>query len=197
MGVLCVRFVPSPRTRPITSVESIPDLPGSWYQRPRRRRGQLLLRNIGTLKIWDILCLISSLLRNETNTNYRTSKTFGPQTSTLFVELNERGKTTFSLRDVEDITGLRGSSARNPVFKAESAGWSLACALGSTISYRFELGRATEYIGDPYVIAKELCAGLLSVARLRDGTAAYGHPAATHNLRQPRTSQATATHSWS
>jgi hypothetical protein len=32
----------SPRTRPITPVESIRDLPGSWYLRPRRRRAQLV-----------------------------------------------------------------------------------------------------------------------------------------------------------
>ena len=40
------------------------------------------------------------------------TKSLGPQTSTLFVELNERSKATFNLRDVEEITGLRGSSAR-------------------------------------------------------------------------------------
>jgi hypothetical protein len=33
----------SPRTWLVTPVESTPLLPGSWYQGPRRRRGQLLL----------------------------------------------------------------------------------------------------------------------------------------------------------
>jgi hypothetical protein len=40
------------------------------------------------------------------------SKTLGPRSSALWVELNERGHTTFSLRNVEEITGLQGSSAR-------------------------------------------------------------------------------------
>jgi hypothetical protein len=66
------------------------------------------------------------------------SKTFGPRSSALWVELNERGKTTFSLRDVEEITGLRS---------------------GLYTLVPFELGRATEYIGDPYVIAREMCEG--------------------------------------
>lgn len=93
------------------------------------------------------------------STRYHTSKTLGRQTSSLFVELNERGKTTFTLRDVEDITGLRGSSARTLILKAEKRGLVTRLRPGLYTLVPFELGRATEYIGDPYVIAKELCAG--------------------------------------
>ncbi|HKN36577.1 MAG TPA: hypothetical protein VJX16_25320 [Terriglobales bacterium] len=89
--------------------------------------------------------------------NYHSSKTLGRQTSRLFVELNERGKTTFSLRDVEQITKLRGSSARSLIFKAEKRGLITRLRPGLYTLVPFELGRATEYIGDPYVIAKELC----------------------------------------
>jgi hypothetical protein len=46
------------------------------------------------------------------------AKTLGPQTSALFVELNEGSKATFNLRDVEKITGLQGSSARTLIHKA-------------------------------------------------------------------------------
>src|ERR1700677_4860818 len=61
------------------------------------------------------------------------SKTLGPRSSALWVELNERGKTTFSLRDVEEITGLRGSSARTLIHKAERRGeWKLGC-VGSVL----------------------------------------------------------------
>lgn len=93
------------------------------------------------------------------NTQYNTNKTLGRQTSSLFVELNERGKTTFTLRDVEDITGLRGSSARTLILKAERRGLVTRLRPGLYTLVPFELGRATEYVGDPYVIAKELCAG--------------------------------------
>ena len=90
---------------------------------------------------------------------YHYRKTLGPQTSLLFVELNERGKTTFSLRDVEQITKLRGSSARTLILKAEKRGLITRLRPGLYTLVPFELGRATEYVGDPYVIAKELCSG--------------------------------------
>jgi predicted transcriptional regulator of viral defense system len=76
------------------------------------------------------------------------------------VELNERGHTTFSLRDVEEITGLRGSSARTLIHKAERRGLVTRLRAGLYTLVPFELGRATEYVGDPYVIAREMCEGL-------------------------------------
>jgi predicted transcriptional regulator of viral defense system len=90
---------------------------------------------------------------------YQSSKTLGSQTSSVFVELNERGKTTFGLRDVEEITGLHGSSARTLVHKAARRGLVTRLRSGLYTLVPFELGRATEYIGNPYVIARELCGG--------------------------------------
>ena len=87
------------------------------------------------------------------------SKTLGPRSSALWVELNERGHTTFSLRDVEEITGLRGSSARTLIHKAERRGLVTRLRSGLYTLVPFELGRATEYVGDPYVIAREMCEG--------------------------------------
>jgi len=75
------------------------------------------------------------------------------------VELNERGKTMFGLRNVEDITGLHGSSARSLILKAEKRGLITRLRPGLYTLVPFELGRAAEYVGDPYVIAKELCRG--------------------------------------
>lgn len=88
-----------------------------------------------------------------------TSKTLGPRSSTLWVELHERGHTTFNLRDVEEITGLQGSSARTLIHKAERRGLVTRLRSGLYTLVPFELGRATEYVGDPYVIAREMCAG--------------------------------------
>jgi predicted transcriptional regulator of viral defense system len=87
------------------------------------------------------------------------SKTLGPRSSALWMELNERGHTTFSLRDVEEITGLRGSSARTLIHKAERRGLVTRLRAGLYTLVPFELGRATEYVGDPYVIAREMCEG--------------------------------------
>ena len=88
-------------------------------------------------------------------------KTLGLRSSALLVGLNEQRKTTFSLRDVEEITGLRGSSARTLVHKAERRGLVTRLRSGLYTLVPFEMGRATEYIGDPYVIAREMCDGRL------------------------------------
>lgn len=87
------------------------------------------------------------------------SKTLGPMSSNLLVELNEKGKTTFSLRDVEEITGLRGSSARTLIHKAERRGLLTRLRSGLYTLIPFELGRTTEYVGDPYFIAHKMCEG--------------------------------------
>ena len=92
-------------------------------------------------------------------TSARGSKTLGPRSSALWMELNERGHTTFSLRDVEEITGLRGSSARTLIHKAERRGLATRIRSGLYTLVPFEMGRATEYVGDPYVIAREMCEG--------------------------------------
>ena len=84
------------------------------------------------------------------------TKTLGRQTSKLFVELNQLNKTTFRLRDVEKITGLRGTSARTLMHKAERRGLVTRLQSGLYTLVPFELGRETEYVGDPYVIAREL-----------------------------------------
>lgn len=92
------------------------------------------------------------------NTEYN-SKTLGPVSSKLWIELNERGKSTFTLRDVEQITGLKACSARTLVHKAERRGLVTRLRSGLYTMVPFELGRATEYVGDPYVIAREMCKG--------------------------------------
>src|SRR6266436_6045772 len=84
------------------------------------------------------------------------TKTLGRQTSRLFVELNQLNKATFRLRDVEKITGLKGTSARTLIHKAERRGLVTRLQPGLYTLVPFELGRATEYVGDPYVIAREL-----------------------------------------
>ena len=101
------------------------------------------------------------------------SKTLGPVSSTLWIELNERGKSTFSLRDVEQITGLKASSARTLVHKAERRGLVTRLRSGLYTMVPFELGRATEYVGDPYVITREMCEG--HTYFLSDGSAMELH----------------------
>ena len=83
-------------------------------------------------------------------------KTLGPRAAQLFIELNERRRTTFALSDVQAITHLSASSARNLVHKAQRRGLVTRLKPGLYNLVPFELGRATEHIGSPYLIAREL-----------------------------------------
>jgi len=89
--------------------------------------------------------------------NYHSqAKTLGPRAAQLFTELNELRRTTFTLVDVVSITGLSASSARNLVYKAQQRGLVTRLKPGLYNLVPFELGRATEHIGSPYLIACEL-----------------------------------------
>src|SRR6202142_2443430 len=117
------------------------------------------------LSIYDIMFLFRSLSGNNMSAEYNSKttgpglKTLGPRSSALWVELNERGKTTFTLQDAEEITGLRNSSVRTLIHKAERRGLITRLRSGLYTLVPFEMGRATEYVGDPYVIAREMCEG--------------------------------------
>ena len=87
---------------------------------------------------------------------HATFKTLGPRAAQLFTELNEQHRTTFALSDVEAITHLSASSARNLVHKAQQRGLVTRLKPGLYNLVPFELGRATEHIGSPYLIAREV-----------------------------------------
>lgn len=83
-------------------------------------------------------------------------KTLGPRAAHLLTELYERRRSTFTLLDVEAITGLSAGSARNLVHKAQQRGLMTRLKPGLYNLVPFELGRATEHIDSPYLIAREL-----------------------------------------
>lgn len=84
------------------------------------------------------------------------TKTLGPRAAQLFTELNELRRLTFTLADVRSITGLSASSARNLVRKTQQRGLVTRLKPGLYNLVPFELGRATEHVGSPYLIAREL-----------------------------------------
>lgn len=91
-----------------------------------------------------------------TNRYHISFKTLGPRAAQLFTELNEQHRTTFALSDVQAITHLSASSARNLVHKAQQRGLVTRLKPGLYNLVPFELGRATEHIGSPYLIAREV-----------------------------------------
>jgi predicted transcriptional regulator of viral defense system len=84
------------------------------------------------------------------------AKTLGPQTARLVAMLHERGRSLFTHADVEAITGLQAKSARNLMTGMVNRGLCTRLKPGLFILVPFELGRAREYLGNPYVVGREL-----------------------------------------
>ena len=84
------------------------------------------------------------------------TKTLGPRAAQLFIELNDLRRPTFTLADVGSITGLSPAAARNLVHKAKQRGLVTRLKPGLYNLVPFELGRTTEHIDSPYIIAREL-----------------------------------------
>jgi predicted transcriptional regulator of viral defense system len=83
-------------------------------------------------------------------------KTLGPRAAQLITELNELRRSTFTLADVALITALSPASARSLVQKARQRGLVTRLKPGLYNLVPFELGRATEHVDSPYLIAREL-----------------------------------------
>lgn len=86
----------------------------------------------------------------------RQPKTLGPEAGSLVTELHERAKTIFSYADVVDITGLNSKSARSLVGRMVQRGVTSRLKPGLFILVPFEMGREREYLGNPYIVAREL-----------------------------------------
>jgi predicted transcriptional regulator of viral defense system len=84
------------------------------------------------------------------------TKTLGPQAARLVAILYERGRPLFTHADTEEITGLAPKSARNLVAGLVNRGLATRLKPGLFILVPFELGREREYLGNPYVVAREL-----------------------------------------
>ncbi|MCE9581911.1 MAG: transcriptional regulator [Planctomycetes bacterium] len=83
-------------------------------------------------------------------------KTLGPRAAQLVAMLYERERHIFTLADVADITGLREPSLRSFVRTLVDRGVAMRLRSGLFILVPFELGSAREYLGNPYVVAREL-----------------------------------------
>jgi predicted transcriptional regulator of viral defense system len=84
------------------------------------------------------------------------TKTLGPQAARLVARLHERGRALFTHADVEEITGLSAKSGRNLVAGLVNRGLATRLKPGLFILVPFELGRERDYLGNPYVVAREL-----------------------------------------
>lgn len=83
-------------------------------------------------------------------------KTLGTPSARLVAMLHERARPLFTLTDVADITGLGRASARSLARALVDRGIAARLRPGLFVLVPFELGRAREYLGNPYVVAREL-----------------------------------------
>lgn len=86
-------------------------------------------------------------------------KTLGPQAARLVTTLHERGRRLFTLAEVAEITRLGEASARSFARKLVDRGVAARLGAGLFILVPFELGREREYLGNPYLVARELMRG--------------------------------------
>jgi predicted transcriptional regulator of viral defense system len=88
-------------------------------------------------------------------------KTLGPSAARLVVALHESGHTIFSLAEAEKLTGLPRDSTRSFIQKLVDRGIVSRLRPGLFNLVPLELGREREFLGNPYVAARELMRGRL------------------------------------
>ena len=113
--------------------------------------------------------------------NHKNSlKTIGPLAASLVTTLHERNQTMFGVRDVKTITGLGDASARSFVRSLVERGVVTRLKPGLFILVPLELGKETEYMGHPWLVAKALAGG-------RDYYLSHGTAMEAHQmLTQPQ-----------
>ena len=87
------------------------------------------------------------------------AKTLGPRSAELVLALHEAGHTIFTLADAEKLTGFPRDSARSFVHKLVARGVVSRLWPGLFNLVPFELGHERDYLGNPYVVARELMGG--------------------------------------
>ncbi|OGT46077.1 MAG: hypothetical protein A3E82_08135 [Gammaproteobacteria bacterium RIFCSPHIGHO2_12_FULL_38_11] len=87
------------------------------------------------------------------NSNYM--KTLGPTTAHLVVTLYDRNRPIFHFQEASDILGGRASAA-NALSQLVRNGVVTRLKSGTFSLVPFELGFEREYLGNPYVVAREL-----------------------------------------
>ena len=83
-------------------------------------------------------------------------RTLGPLSAKLVTSLYEMNKTIFTLADIENITGLRGVATRDFASKLIKRGIIARMKPGKFILIPQEIGSDTSYIGNWYVVAREI-----------------------------------------
>jgi len=100
-------------------------------------------------------------------------KTLGPLAASLVTTLHERNQMMFGVQDVKTIAGLSDASARSFVRSLVDRGVATRLKPGLFVLVPYELGKETEYMGHPWLVAKALAGG--EDYYLSHGTAMEAH----------------------
>ncbi len=84
------------------------------------------------------------------------TKSLGPQGGRLVLNLYERNHPIFRLAEVQEILGINHNAALQLVFNLVKKGIATRLKPGLFRLVPFELGFEREYLGNPYVVAREL-----------------------------------------
>ncbi|MEO0461075.1 MAG: type IV toxin-antitoxin system AbiEi family antitoxin [Myxococcota bacterium] len=94
--------------------------------------------------------------RRHLDANRNPAKTLRGQGAHLVAALYDRGRSLFRYHDVEAITGLKPASARSLVAGFVRRGLATRLKPGLFSLVPQELGQERDYLGNPYVVAREL-----------------------------------------
>lgn len=83
-------------------------------------------------------------------------KTLGPVSANLISSLYDFNKTIFTVADVEDITGLKGNAATDLTSELIKRNIIVRIKPGKYVVIPQEIGKNTKYIGNWYVVAREI-----------------------------------------
>jgi len=83
-------------------------------------------------------------------------KTLGPVSANLIATLYEEDKAIFTLSDIEKITGLQNNAARDLAHKLVKREIVTRIKPGKFIIIPQELGKSSNYIGNWYIVAREI-----------------------------------------
>ena len=86
-------------------------------------------------------------------------KTLGPQAAHLVTTLYEQNRPMFRLKEVQKILQIDEVSSRSFARKLVDRGIATRLKPGFFILVPFELGKECEYIGNPFVVAREILDG--------------------------------------
>jgi len=86
----------------------------------------------------------------------KSNKTLGPKSSNLILDLYSLGLSTFTFKQVSEISGLPDQNLRNILSRLTKKGILSRIQSGLYSIVSFDLGHVDSHLGDPLIVAREI-----------------------------------------